>query len=79
MALQAPLPMEFPRQEYWSGLPFPLPGVLPDPGLEPESPELAGGFYTSEPPQKPAVTKDPGKRVPPTEWAWGTPCSFDSG
>ena len=79
MVLQAPLPMEFPRQEYWSGLPFPLPGVLPDPGLETESPELAGRFYTSEPPEKPAVTEDPGKRVPPTEWAWGTPCSFDSG
>ena len=36
-ALQAPLSMEFPRQEYWSGLPFPPPGDLPDPGTKPES------------------------------------------
>ena len=42
--------MEFSRQEYWSGLPFPLPGDLPDPGIEPESlasPALAGGFFTT--------------------------------
>ena len=37
VACQAPLSMEFPRQEYWSGLPFPTPGDLPDPGIEPES------------------------------------------
>ena len=37
VALQAPLSMGFPRQEYWSGLPFPLPGDLPDPGIEPVS------------------------------------------
>ena len=36
---QAPLFMEFPRQEYWSGLPFPPPGDLPDPGIEPQSPK----------------------------------------
>ena len=50
VARQAPLPMEFSRQEYWSGLPFPLPGDLPDPGIEPESlafPALAGGFFTT--------------------------------
>ena len=35
VALQAPLSMKFPRQEYWSGLPFPSPGDLPDPGIEP--------------------------------------------
>ena len=43
------------RQEYWSGLPFPLPGDLPDPGIEPASlvsPALAGGFFTTEPPRK---------------------------
>jgi len=42
--------MGFPRQEYWSGLPFPPPGDLPDPGIESESiasPELAGGFFTT--------------------------------
>ena len=43
----------FPRQEYWSGLPFPSPGDLPDPGIEPISPALAGGFFTTEPPGKP--------------------------
>ena len=40
VACQAPLSMEFSRQEYWSRLPFPSPGGLPDPGTEPESPEL---------------------------------------
>ena len=46
VALQAPLSIGFPRQEYWSGLPFPSPGDLPDPGIEPASPALAGGFFT---------------------------------
>ena len=41
---QAPLPMRFPRQEYWSGSPFPSPGDLPDPGIEPVSPALQAGF-----------------------------------
>ena len=40
VAYQAPLSMEFSRQEYWSGLPFPSPGDLPDPGTEPGSPAL---------------------------------------
>ena len=44
VAHQAPLSMGFPRQEYWSGLPFPSPGDLPHPGIEPESPALAGGL-----------------------------------
>ena len=47
VALQAPLSMGFPRQEYWSGLPFPSPGDLPDPGVEPTSlvsPALIGGI-----------------------------------
>ena len=51
-ALQAPLSMGFPRQEYWSGLPFPSPGDLPNPGIKPMSPALAGGFFTTEPPGK---------------------------
>ena len=38
LQLQAPLSMGFPRQEYWSGLPFPSPGDLPDPGIEPAFP-----------------------------------------
>ena len=52
VARQAPLLMGFPRQEYWSGLPFPSPGDLPDPGIKPTSlgpPALAGGFFTIEP------------------------------
>ena len=50
VAHQAPLSMGFPRQEYWSGLPFPSPGVVLDPGIEPGPPTLAGGFFTTEPP-----------------------------
>ena len=52
---QAPLSLEFSRQEYWSGLPFPSPGDLPDPGIEPTSPALAGGFFTIWATGKPAV------------------------
>ena len=48
IARQATLSVGFPRQEYWSGLPFPSPGDLPDPGVEPVSPALAGGFFTTE-------------------------------
>ena len=44
------LSIELSRQEYWRGLPFPTAGDLPDPGIEPESPALAGGFFTSVPP-----------------------------
>ena len=47
--------MGFSRQEYWIGLPFPSPGDLPDPGIEPASPTLLGGFFTAEPPRKPKV------------------------
>ena len=43
----------FSRQEYWSGLPFPSLGDLPNPGFEPASPALAGEFFTTEPPEKP--------------------------
>ena len=46
--------MKFPRQEYWSGLPFPSPGDLPNPGSKPVSPTLVGGFFTTAPPGKPA-------------------------
>ena len=48
VAHRTPLSMGFPRQEYWSGLPFPSPGDLPDPGIEPESPTFAGEFFTTE-------------------------------
>ena len=50
----------FPRQEYWSGLPFPPPGDLPDPGIEPVSlvpPALAGGFFTTVPLGKPLLSR----------------------
>ena len=50
---QAPLSMGFPRQEHWSRLLFPSPGDLPNSGIEPTSPALAGGFFTTEPPGKP--------------------------
>ena len=52
-AHQALQSMAFPRQEYWSGLPFPSPGDLPDPGVEPTSPALAFGFLTAEKPGSP--------------------------
>ena len=48
--------IEFSRQEYWSGLPFPSPGDLPDPGIEPRFPTLQADTLTSEPPGKPCVT-----------------------
>ena len=48
VAHQASLSMRFPRQEYWSGLPSPSSGDLPNQGVKPMSPELAGGFFTTE-------------------------------
>ena len=48
--------MEFSRQEYWSGLPFPSPGDLPDPGIEPRSPTLQADALLSEPAGKPNNT-----------------------
>ena len=53
VAYQAYLSMGFSRQEYWSGLPFPSPGDLPDPGTEPRSPTLRADTLPSEPPGKP--------------------------
>ena len=53
VAHQAPLSMGFSRQEYWSGLPFPSPGYLPDPGIQPRSLALQADAFTSEPPGKP--------------------------
>ena len=50
---QAPLSVEFPRQEYWSGLPSPSPGDLPDPGMELTPPVFAGGFFTTAPSGRP--------------------------
>ena len=52
---QAPPSMGFSRQEYWSGLPFPSPGDLPDPGIKPRSPALQADALTSAPPGKPLL------------------------
>ena len=53
---QAPMSMEFSRQEYWSGLPFPFPGDLPNPGIEPRSPPMQVDSLPSVLPGKPDVT-----------------------
>ena len=53
VAYQAPLSMGFSRQEYWSGLPFPSPGDLPNPGIKPRAPALQRDALPSEPPGKP--------------------------
>ena len=55
IACQAPLSVGFSREEYWSGLPFPLPGYLPNPGVEPGYPALQAGSLPTEPPGKPLV------------------------
>ena len=55
-ALQAPLSRGFSRQEYWSGLPCPPPGDLPNPGIKPRSPTLQADSFLSEPPGKPKNT-----------------------
>ena len=55
VACQAPLFMEFSRQDYWNGLPFPSSGNLPDPGIEPRSPALQADFLPSELPGKPIM------------------------
>ena len=62
VACQAPLSMGFSRQKYWSGLPFPLPGDLPDPGIKPESPAPQADSFPSEPPGKPLDVYDTFKR-----------------
>ena len=59
VAYKASLSMEFSRQAYWSGLPFPSPGDLPDPGIEPGSPALQADTLPSEPPGKPFSLNNP--------------------
>ena len=56
IAHQAPLSLEFSREEYWSGLPFPIPKDLPDPGIKPRSPALQADSLPSEPPGKSLVS-----------------------
>ena len=58
IAHQAPLSMEFSRQEYWSGLPFPSPGDLSNPGIKLGSPTLQADALPSEPPGKPYTPKE---------------------
>ena len=69
VACQAPLSVGFSRQEYWSRLLFPLPGDLPDQGIESTSPALAGGFFTLPLSQRGSygVTKS---RTPLGDWTW---------
>ena len=55
LACQTPLSMGFPRQAYWSALPFPTPGNLPNPVIKPRFPALAGGFFITEPPGSPQL------------------------
>ena len=57
VAHQAPLSMGFSRKEYWSGLPFPSPGDLPNPGIEPRSPTLQADSLPTEPPVKPKMKR----------------------
>ena len=82
-SLQAPLSMEFSRQEYRSGLPFPSPGDLPDPGIEPGTPALQADSLPSEPPEKPMKPVPRAKKVEDSwfrgisliEWMiWREPC-----
>ena len=58
VAHQAPLSMGFSRREYWSGLPFPSPGDLPNPEIEPGSPALQVDSLPSEPREKPGATRN---------------------
>ena len=58
---QAPLSMGSSRQEYLSGLPFPPPGNLPDPGIEPRSPALQADYLPTELPEKPLITLNSGQ------------------
>ena len=70
IAYHTPLSMGFPRQEYWSGFSFPSPEDLPDQGLEPMSPVLAGGFFTTEPPEKSPIAAAAAKSLQ----SWPTLC-----
>ena len=65
VARQAPLSMEFSRQEYWRGLPFPSPGDLPDPGIKAGSPSLQVDSLPYEPPEKPEALNREGNTYKP--------------
>ena len=70
VAHQAPLSVEFSRQEYWSGLPSPSPGDLPDLGVKPRSPALWANSLQSKPPGKPFTTQI---TTPNSVWLWRLP------
>jgi len=59
--------MEFSRQEYWGGLPFPSPADLPDPRIKPKSPALQEDSLLSEPPEKPQISGDIKKNIIPNQ------------
>ena len=71
----APLSMKFPRQEYWSGLPFPSPGDLPNPGTEPKSHALAVRLFSTEPPGKPKSSDLQTLTSPSYTMAWTQLCA----
>ena len=74
LAHQAPLSMEFSRQEYWNGLPFPSPRDLLDPGIKPRSPALQADSLPSEPPGKPFLISRPPKNI--LRFLFGAPFYF---
>ena len=74
-ACQPPLSMGFSRQEYWSGLPLPSPGNLPNPKIEPTSPTLAGRFFTTELPGKPIGNREPTSTSMPSKYEPYQPAS----
>ena len=69
VARQAPLSMGFSRQEYWSGLPFPSPGGLPNPGIEPGSAALQADALSSEPPGK-SINLNPSQIFPHSQFCF---------
>ena len=74
---KAPLSMGFSRQEYWSGLSFPPPGNLSNPGIEPPSPALADGFFTAEPSGKPILKDTHIERLNVPKWKDFACCPLD--
>ena len=76
VAHQAPLSMEFSRQEYWSGLPFPIPGDHPNPGVEPMSPALQVDSLPSEPPGQPLISRKCSLRLLVKESLLGGNCAL---
>ena len=70
IAYQALLSMEFSKQEYWNGLPFPPPGDLPDPGIKPASPAVAGGFLPLNHLESPQLLLLLLKRLPAMQETW---------